>query len=410
MSSPTVRGSRIPAPARLFLVVLCFSLVGDEIALLALTFRLAETGQGVWVSALLLAQLIPMVVVPPLVGPRVDRFDGGRVLGVITAVQGVALLPIILFPTPVVMVGGFLLVSVLAAAALPALLAILPVLARESVSTSVNAAYEGVRSLAALTGPVVAGALLAAVSLRLCLVIDAISFVMAGLCVLAMRVSRPGKASDGTDGGAAEGIRALWRVPSLRALLPLLAITVSAMSTVNVALVFLVRGPLGGGEMMFGILSALWGAGLLGGSVIVARTRWGARGPERVVGVGALTTGVGLSAVGLFPVIAVAVPALVLAGVGNALVNVSLRTAVQLRTPATVHGRTHAAMAALIASFFVVGLLLGGLSSVETAGPVFLLGGLTVTISAAGGLLAPLVPGLRERLREPRGHGSEQRR
>jgi len=56
-------------------------LLGDFLALLALTLRLHDDGAAPWeIAALLAAGALPLVVVAPLAGQLVDRYDSRRLL------------------------------------------------------------------------------------------------------------------------------------------------------------------------------------------------------------------------------------------------------------------------------------------------------------------------------------------
>ncbi|MDQ1740895.1 MAG: hypothetical protein QOE53_2547, partial [Pseudonocardiales bacterium] len=70
-----VRDLRIAVLAR------AISLLGDELALVALLLRTQGRGDGAWpVVALLLAGGLPLVLLAPLVGRLVDRIDSRRLL------------------------------------------------------------------------------------------------------------------------------------------------------------------------------------------------------------------------------------------------------------------------------------------------------------------------------------------
>ena len=56
------------------------SLLGDEAALVALTLRLHDGGSGAWwISVLFVAGMAPLVLLAPIAGALVDRYDS-RVL------------------------------------------------------------------------------------------------------------------------------------------------------------------------------------------------------------------------------------------------------------------------------------------------------------------------------------------
>jgi MFS family permease len=273
------------------------SAAGDEIAVLAMIFRMAEQGHSDMVAALLIAQLAPAVLLAPIVGHLVDRHDAGWLLAVASAVQGLALLPVVLVDHMVVLVIGMFVISAVGSVAMPAVLTLLPIIAGEAVPVRANAIVEGGRALATLGGPLLGGFLIAVTGTGIPLVIDAISFFLVAAVLPLLRVHRPVEASSGRWwSGAGEGLRHLARQRSLRTLIIVLPITTSAISMVNVAMVFMVRGPMQSGATVFGMVTAAWGAGSVLGAIVISRfelTR-----PELTVTVGAMVVGVALWAWG----------------------------------------------------------------------------------------------------------------
>ena len=65
------------------------STAGDAAALVALLLRLRPEGSG-WVAALLAGELIPVILLAPVAGRVVDRFDSHRVLLIALIGQGLS--------------------------------------------------------------------------------------------------------------------------------------------------------------------------------------------------------------------------------------------------------------------------------------------------------------------------------
>ena len=64
------------------------SSLGDELALIALTIKVAELTDSGWaVAALLLCGLLPLVIFAPSAGVIVDNFETRRSLAIATAIQ-----------------------------------------------------------------------------------------------------------------------------------------------------------------------------------------------------------------------------------------------------------------------------------------------------------------------------------
>jgi len=64
------------------------SALGDELALIALTIKVADlTGSGWAVAALLLCGVLPLVIFAPAAGVIVDNYETRRTLAIATAIQ-----------------------------------------------------------------------------------------------------------------------------------------------------------------------------------------------------------------------------------------------------------------------------------------------------------------------------------
>ncbi|MGW9553903.1 hypothetical protein ACWGSK_05290 [Nocardiopsis sp. NPDC055551] len=63
-TAPKIRRLR----ALVLLLAILAASMGDEVLLVAAVFRLSETGDALWVSALVTAQLAPLILLGPLWG------------------------------------------------------------------------------------------------------------------------------------------------------------------------------------------------------------------------------------------------------------------------------------------------------------------------------------------------------
>ncbi|HEY6761069.1 MAG TPA: hypothetical protein VI318_16345, partial [Baekduia sp.] len=101
------------------------STAGDSIALVALLLRLRPEGSG-WLAALLAAQLLPTVLLSPVVGQLVDRVETRRVLLTAVCGQAVVAVPLALVSGPAATVALFLLLATFNAAVRPSTNALVP--------------------------------------------------------------------------------------------------------------------------------------------------------------------------------------------------------------------------------------------------------------------------------------------
>ncbi|HEY6539040.1 MAG TPA: MFS transporter, partial [Candidatus Dormibacteraeota bacterium] len=199
------------------------------------------------------------------------------------------------------------------------------------------------------------------------------------------------------------GLRLLTRDPTLQRLMPPVLLVIVFVNVAVVVEVFLATRTFGAGPLGYGGLVAVWGAGLVLGTLAVPRL---ARlNPIQVTGAGAALGAIGLVGAGFSPGLAPALLAYAVGGFGNGLEMNSARIVVQRQAPATARGRAFAAYFAAgsggaAGGAVVGGLLLGG------AGPraAMELAGAAVAGAAAWLFwLAGGVPGLRLRRTGARG-------
>jgi len=194
---------------RIAVLARAVSLFGDELALVALLLRTQGQGHGAWpVVALLLAGGLPLVLLAPLVGSLVDRFDSRRLLLVSGCGQLVCCLALAGLPSqPVILAlvaalgAGQAVNSATWQALLPSIVGVdrLPAALGISQATS---------TVAGIAAPAIAGVLTGLYGARLPLLLDAVSFtavVLAALTIRTRRGSLAGRAADPRGGWGGRG-------------------------------------------------------------------------------------------------------------------------------------------------------------------------------------------------------------
>jgi MFS family permease len=183
-----------------------------------------------------------------------------------------------------------------------------------------------------------------------------------------------------------DGIGFVARHAVARAVVVTLFVGVAFAAVDNVALVFLTRDELGGGEAAFGVVTSAFGFGMLAASL--ALTRWERLVSARAAFLGGwfLTTASTL-ATGIAPAIGVVVAAQWLGGVGNGGANVGGATMIQRTVPAAMRGRVFGLVST--AAFLGSGLAyaIGGVL-------VDLMSARMVFVAASAGVLAASVGGV----------------
>lgn len=359
------------------------SAAGDTAALVALLLRLAPEGSG-YVAALLAAQLVPVVLLAPLVGQLVDRVETRRVLLVAVVGQALAAIPLALVTGPAPTIALFLLVGICNAAVRPAVNALVPAVVGEGRATHGYARVALGQNLGWIVGPAAGGALVSAFGTRTALLVDAGTFVALAVACLLIRVRRPPRTAADAAPDAADshrhqarlGFQVLYDDTVLRVVLVVSAISVACAVVDNVAAPFRFVDQLGTTSTGYGLYLALWGVGVLAGSQLPPRI------PDRherfVPLTGHLLCSAGIAAIGLAPTVTLALVASVLGGIGNGIANVSQTALVGRRVPEHQRGRAFAANGAVLQA--------GNASGTAAAGPLVAVLGAGTAMALCGAL------------------------
>ncbi|WP_366946506.1 MFS transporter [uncultured Bradyrhizobium sp.] len=154
-----------------------------------------------------------------------------------------------------------------------------------------------------------------------------------------------------------------------------LSLEVFATAIADVAFVFLIIMTLKSGPATFGLLTALWAAGMLVGAALAERII------GRRIGLAAFGTaaimGATMLLIGLAPVSLVIVAIAFIAGGGaNSVHNVAVRTLLQSECPPADHGKVAAIYGAVTRTATIGGYVVGGLFVPDDAPSAYLVGGL----------------------------------
>jgi MFS transporter, DHA3 family, macrolide efflux protein len=246
-----------------------------------------QTGSVTSYSLIWVANVLPQLLVLPVAGVLVDRWDRRRVM--IASDAGAALGTVALL---VLASGGRLEVwhiyvatattQLFHAFQAPAFGASIPLLVPKARLVQANGLNETGSALAQLAAPAAAGALLGAIGLVGVLTLDLATFAFAVLTLLSIRLPQPVAAASEDRGSsllqeAAYGWQRVREKPGLTALLVLMVFTNFTLGLVQVLLTPLVLSFATAAEL--GLVLSVTGAGMVAGGVLVSL--WG--GPRRRV-------------------------------------------------------------------------------------------------------------------------------
>ena len=376
---------------RLYLLSFTASRLGDFLYLVALVaYVFDRTGSATWVAAATLSRFVPYTVLSPPAGVVADRFERHRVMAVSDAVQLAAMVAL---TVTAAVSGPALLVVVLSALSASAATlyqasasALVTALVPEDELAAANSLTSTVGEVAFVAGPAAGGLLLLLGDPAVAFGINAATFAVSAVLLLAIRSrsARPGD-GDGDDGGGAgvlaqlrEGAAALFG-DRLVLVLVVCLVAGAVVYGVDLVVLVLVSGELlGTGTGGLGWLLAASGVGGVLGATLSARLARSGR-PRAVIGVLVLLTGVPLATLALLRAPTAAYAVLVVEGIAIVALDVLVETAMQRSVPGDVLGR-------------VSGLVLS-LTSVGTAAGTFLAPALVGWLGLPGALaVGGLVP------------------
>ena len=384
--------------------------LGDWMLFIALpVFVLQLTGSPLITATVFALELVPTVVVGPLVGVVIDRVDRWRLMTAVAAAQALCLLPLLavdsaddLWLVYVVVVVESILGTVIEPARAAAAADSVPV---DELMT-VNGALGVLSSMARLVGAPLGGLVLGLSNLGGVVLVDGATFVAAAV-LFGVRGRRrreavasatapglaPGRSRLDVFGDWSAGIAVIARTPVLRRAMGVAACMGGAQGAFVVLFVLFVIRDLGGSEADVGLLRGVQAlGGLAGGALLGLVMKWWDARRLTAVSLAAfgllalatwnapiLTTALGVY-VGLF--VAVGIPGL---GAMTGLISI-----LQTSADESNRGRVMSTFFAVYGGVQALGMLAAGLLGTGT--------GLTVGLQVQG-LLYLVAAGLALRLR-----------
>lgn len=362
---------------------------GDSFSTVALALLVYEvTGSGLGVTAVVAAEILPVLLLAPLAGALVDRLSRVRVMVSADLARAAAVTVLALGHDHVAVVYAVaFLTSVGAVFFNPASGSLLPALVREDELVAANSGIWVTAVLSQVALAPLAGFVVTTAGFGAAFAVNAASYVVSALLLRRLPVPAPPAAVPRRRlfSEAAEGARLLVREPLLRALaVAQLLAALSAGATSALLVVYAeerlqVTGP------GYGALLAAIGVGAALGPLVLLRLVREPRRPLLVFGPFALRGVVDLvlAATTRLPV---AAAALVVYGVGTSTGGVTFTSLLQSATEERLRGRVFASMDLLWQAGRLLSLGIGGvLADLVDVRAVYVLGGLLLLVAAGYG-------------------------
>lgn len=337
-----------------------FSILGNVVAVTALTLDFHDRGIGAWaVAGVLAAGALPIVLLAPVVGSLVDLLDSRQLIVLSSLWQSAACVLLAVIEQPQVVLLLVALNACGTAVTNPLFLALVSAMVPEKDMAAANSVQQGAVTIAMMAGPAVGG-LLAGLTggARVPLLLDAAVFVVvagAGLLISTRRQPSPSAAPS-----ARAGIAMLFTDRVLGAAVALAVLLPLVVHLIYVAQVYLVRDTFGASGLAFGLLQATHMVGLLIGTAVASQLNT-MRRIMLSTPVSAAVMSVAIVLIGLIASLPAAFALYVVAGVCMSMVSVSVGTLLLLRTPGSAIGRVMASFTAVHRAAGLVAYGLGGI-------------------------------------------------
>lgn len=266
------------------------SVSGDWILYAALPFYVfTQTGSTLATGTIFISALLPSIVFSSVAGVWVDRWDQRRLLALGNMVQAALLLPMLAvwwldWLWVIYLVSA--LQAIVSAFLGPARDALTPQVVEQSQLLAANSLWSLSDSLTRLTAPALGGFLVAWQGLPVVILLDFISFLLAGMLIYlvrspSMRLGERSPRQNATAMGGVwkaarqewlDGVRLVRHDPSTLLIFSVMGMVTFAGGIINALLAPFILTALQGNAVHFGWMLSAQGTGGLVGSVLVTRT------------------------------------------------------------------------------------------------------------------------------------------
>jgi MFS family permease len=354
---------RASASFRLLFGSTLISGLGTWIAVIALVIDVKDrTGSAVWVSALLIADFIPGVVIGLTLGPLVDRLSRKNLLVGADLLRFAAFVLLAFAVSAWQFVALALVAGIATGFARPAAYAGLPNLVSEESLPQANSLLRTADQLTIMAGTLLGGVIVAVWQPDVAYWLNAASFLVSAAFVaqIPRMLLQEGKVtSRGHWADVAEGFRTVLHSRALLTVLVTWSLAMLTIAFANVAEVFLATESFNAGSFGYGLMWTASGLGAAGGALFAAS--WLERRSMSAVYMAAIALmGIGDLAAAVSPNVWVAVWCVLVGGIGNATAIVCNSLLVQRGAPDAMRGRVFTVLMGATSAVLGIGMAVAG--------------------------------------------------
>jgi len=382
------------------------SLLGSHAVQFALVWWLtAETGSATVLATATMLGFLPAVVLGPVIGALVDRWNRKRIMLAADGLVGLASLVLAgLFAAGIaepIHVMGLLFVRAIGGAFhQPAMAASTTLMVPEEHFTRIQGMNQSAHGLLLVVGAPIGAFLYAAMPMAGVVFVDVITAIVAIVPLLFIAVPEPTRSSEGTDDGrptvwtdTLEGFRYLRARPGHLGIVGLVgAVNLLLAPSFSLMPLFALER-LDAGATEVGWISSAFGVGMLVGGVLLGV--WGGFSRRMVTALtGLIALGLSVFAIGVTPVGVVAwtLGAMFLVGAVVPLINGPIQAILQATVDPAMQGRVFTLLGSLSAATAPIGLAFAApVAELVGLSAFYLAGGVVCVAMGALGFVIPMV-------------------
>ena len=253
------------------------SQLGDKIYSIALLWWLLEkTASPLFTSSFLILAMLPEMLLAPLAGVYVDRWNKKHILVATDLARGAIVLALAaLYHLQALQIWqvclAALAISLCSALANPAILALIPSLVEREALQGANARSQLVGGVTRILGPLLGASSVAVAGYLPVLLFNAASYLLSGgaECLLRLGPTPPRTASPVWH-SLKQGLRHMASDARIRAIVAIVALVHVFFGALIVILPFLARSLTGRGIANLGVLEAMLGLGIVAGAAALS--------------------------------------------------------------------------------------------------------------------------------------------
>lgn len=350
---------------------------------------LEQTGSPAYAGALLMANAIPRLVLMLYGGVLADKIQPHVILRTGNLIQaagiGLVFTWLLFGSIPIAGLFGVAIVfGVVDALSTPASMSAIPRIVPRRLLLQANSLVNGLEMGVFVAGSLLAGAVIQFGSIEFATAVNGLLYLLAaGLFFLVKmifidenKVDQRSEVSQIKD-----SLKYVWRRPVLRANTLLLAATNIAVSgPVTIGFLLIVTQKLSLGPIYYTVIFAMFGIGILIGSVSIG-LRKNVKGPGRLIVINYLLNAAGLAAIVLTTNIWLIIATSFILGVIGGAANTISSTWIQLNTKKAMLGRVSAVTMLAAMAFDPISQGLSGLIAEWSIDGLFVLSGIFIAVS-----------------------------